>query len=167
MRTGQFTGWTGGMMAAAAVAIFSPAMAHDTPLEAANKKVVLGFYAALDEADATGTIKQKIKAIAEKYLSPGYLQHSEAFANLPGPGTARDRLVRMFQGMPARKPSPPPRTVSVMAEGDKVMLLTSRQMTDPGTGKPRESYIFNMFLVRNGKLAEHWDIAPSPPGPGS
>lgn len=141
----------------------SPAAA-ETPAEQANKKLVLDFYAALNQADATHSTKERIKAIAEKYLGANYVQHSEAFGALPGPGTARDKLIRMFQTMP---PMPagamsPPRTVAVMAEGDLVMMLTVRDQPDANTGHPKPAYIFNMFRAKDGKLVEHWDVAPNP-----
>lgn len=143
----------------AAAAIGSPALAHETPEELANEQVVLDFYAALNEGDATGTTKERIADIAEKYLSPDYTQHSEQLKNLPGEGSDRDKLIRMFQSMPAMPgPAPsPPTTVAIMSEGDLVMMLTSREMTNPATGKTSTSYIFNMFRVKDGKLTEHWD----------
>jgi predicted SnoaL-like aldol condensation-catalyzing enzyme len=153
-----------GLSLATAIAIASPATAHDTRAEAANKKLVLDFYKALNTADAAGTTKEQIKGIAEKYLSPEYVQHAEAFANLPGPGSARDKLIRMFQNMPAMK-LPPSKTLAVMAENDMVMMLTAREMPDPATGQAKPAYIFNMFRVKNGQLTEHWDIMPTPAGP--
>ena len=56
--------------------------AQDTPAEAANKDLVLGFYQALNDADAAGKTGERITDIAQKYLSPDYVQHAEAFANL-------------------------------------------------------------------------------------
>jgi len=162
-----------GLVLAAGLAMASPAAAANTPMEAANKKTVLDFYAALNEADATNSMKQRIPAIAEKYLSPEYKQHTLL---LPGPGTDREKLIKMFQSRPAGAPGgaakiPPQRTDAVMAEGDRVMLLTSRDMPDPATGKVKPSYIFNMFRVKDGKLVEHWDVSagmggPPPGGPG-
>jgi len=145
----------------------SPAAAANTPEEQANKKVVLDFYAALNAADATHSMKERIQGIAETYLSPDYAQHSEAFLRLPGPGTARDKLIRMFQNTP---PAPPgalvmPKTLAIMAEGDLVMMLTSRDKPDPATGEVKGSFIFNMFRVKDGKLVEHWDVAPNAGGP--
>lgn len=149
----------------ALLAVSSPVLAHDTAAEAANKKVVLAFYQALNDADAAGTTKARIQGIAETYISPAYVQHAEAFANLPGPGSARDKLIRMFQSMPPMK-QPPSRTVEVMAENDMVMLLTARDMPDPAGGT-KPAYIFNMFRVKDGRLAEHWSIVPPPPGMGA
>ena len=159
-----------GLILALAMAMALPAAAGNTPTEAANKKVVLDFYAALNEAGATHTMKERIPAIAEKFLSPEYQQHT---LFLPGPGTDRERVIRMFQNRP---PGPPPgaaapsvqRTDAIMAEGDRVMLLTSRDQRDPATGELKPSYVFNMFRVKDGKLVEHWDVSPgmTPPPPG-
>jgi predicted SnoaL-like aldol condensation-catalyzing enzyme len=50
-----------------------------------------------------------------------------------------------------------------MAEGDRVMLFTKREVPGGNDGQPSFLYIFNMFRVQDGKLAEHWD-AGAPPG---
>ena len=104
---------------AVGLAMASVAAAANTPTEAANKKLVLDFYAALNEADATNSMKERIPGIAEKYLSPEYKQHTLL---LPGPGTDREKLIKMFQSMPAPPPGgasapamSPQRTDAVMA----------------------------------------------------
>jgi predicted SnoaL-like aldol condensation-catalyzing enzyme len=163
-----------GLIMAAAVAAALPAAA-ETPQEQANKKVVLGFFDALNAGDAAGTTGRDIPSIAEKFLDPGYTQHSEQFKNLPGPGTDRDKLIRMFQSMPTRPPGAgpaamgPQKRVAVMAEGDLVMMLLERDMIDPA-GVTHPNFIFNMFRVKNGKLTEHWQVAdgmrPPPGGDG-
>jgi predicted SnoaL-like aldol condensation-catalyzing enzyme len=159
-----------GFVLAAGLAMASTAMAANTPTEAANKKTVLDFYAVLNEADATNTMKERIPDIVEKYLSPDYKQHTLI---LPGPGTDREKLIGMFQSRPARPSAgatalPRQRTDAIMAEGDRVMLLTSRDQRDPATGELKPSYTFNMFVVKDGKLVEHWDLSPgrAPPPPG-
>jgi predicted SnoaL-like aldol condensation-catalyzing enzyme len=154
---------------AVGLALAVPALAENTPTESANKKVVLDFYAALNEGDANHNIQERIPAIAEKFLSPQYTQHTLL---LPGTGSDRDKFVRMFQGRPAMPAGAPPmprqRTDAVMAEGDRVMLLTSRDMPDPATGSVKPVYVFNMFRLKDGKLVEHWDINPAmgPPPAG-
>jgi predicted SnoaL-like aldol condensation-catalyzing enzyme len=154
------------LVVAAGFVIALPAAAANTPTEAANKKVVLDFYAALNEADATHGTKERIAGIVEKYLSPEYKQHTMI---LPGSGTDREKLIKMFQDRPAPPPGvaamPPQRTDAVMAEGDRVMLLTSRDLRDPVTGETKPSYVFNMFRVKDGKLVEHWDVAAGGMGP--
>jgi predicted SnoaL-like aldol condensation-catalyzing enzyme len=164
MRHGYFIG----LLASASIAVASPAVAHELSSETANKQVVLDFYKALNDADAAGTTRQRIQAIAEKYIGPDYVQHDPAFANLPGSGSARDKLIRMFQSMPPMKPMPAARTVAVMAEGDRVMMLTARDMPDPTTGAVQPAYIFNMFRVKDHLLVEHWDVGtPGMPPPGA
>jgi predicted SnoaL-like aldol condensation-catalyzing enzyme len=78
--------------------------------------------------------------------------------------------------MPAMSAPPagamPPAKVLVLAgQGDLVVQVTSRSM--PG-GK--DAYIFNMFRVQDGRLAEHWDAtsgaslmgrAPGAPNPSA
>ena len=155
-----------GLLLTALLAISSPAFAHGTPAEAANKKLVVDFYKALNAANADGAMKERIEGIAEKYLGADYVQHSESFAHLPGPGSARDRLVRMFQSMPAMQGMPEPKTLAVMAEGDMVMMLTSREMPAPAGAPAKPAYIFNMFRVAKGHLVEHWDVSSMPLGPG-
>ena len=155
-----------GLVLAAGLAMASTAAAENTPTEAANKKTVLDFYAALNEANATNSMKERIQGIAEKYLSPDYKQHT---LMLPGSGTDRDKLIRMFQSRqaasPAGAPTAPQRTDAIMAEGDRVMLLTSRDYRDPATGELKPTYVFNMFRVKDGKLVEHWDVMPQGVGP--
>jgi predicted SnoaL-like aldol condensation-catalyzing enzyme len=160
-------------LAVAAVTATLPAAA-ETPQEQANKQVVLGFYDALNAGDAAGTTARDFPAIAEKYLDPDYMQHSEQLKKLPGPGTDRDKLIRMFQSMPPRPAGaaamPPQKRVAVMAEGDLVMMLMQRDMIDPA-GVVHPNFIFNMFRVKKGKLTEHWVVAegvmPPPGGEGA
>lgn len=166
---------------AAAATVASPATAG-TPQEQANKEVVLGFYDALNASDAAGTTAHDFPIIAEKYLHPDYTQHSDQFKNLPGPGSDRDKLIRMFQSMPpqpagAEPPAMgPQKRLAVMAEGDLVMLFMQRDLVDP-SGVTHPNFIFNMFRVKEGKLSEHWEVSngmgpppgadgPPPPGAG-
>jgi predicted SnoaL-like aldol condensation-catalyzing enzyme len=161
-----------GLVVAATAVAASPAAA-ETRQEQANKQVVLGFYDALNASDAAGTTARDFPAIAEKYIDPNYTQHSEQFKKLLGPGTDREKLIRMFQSMPSRPPGagaaamPPQKRVAVMAEGDLVMMLMQRDMVD-SISVTHPNFIFNMFRVKNGKLTEHWEVSngmrPPPAG---
>jgi predicted SnoaL-like aldol condensation-catalyzing enzyme len=143
-----------------------------TPQEEANVKLVADFYAALDNANAHGDMNQKMRSIAEKYLAADYIQHMEA-AKKFGPG--REGFIRMFEGMqmpPAGKAAPagmppmgsmpvlpPAQVLSLIANGDIVIRVSSRTMPAAPGAEANPSYIFNMFRIQNGKLAEHWDAS--------
>jgi predicted SnoaL-like aldol condensation-catalyzing enzyme len=126
-----------------------------TPQEQANMKLVEDFYAAL-EADLLNGGK-KVRSNAEKYLSRDYIQHMEAAQSY---GQGREAYIRMYEEMAAARapassaPPRPPTLIALMAQGDLVFRLNSR----PGTeANQNPIYIFNVFRVKDGRLAEHWD----------
>ena len=157
----------------AALPLASTQAATNTPQEQANIKVVVDFYAALDQGDANHDLKQNIRKIAEKYLAAGYIQHAEGAQHY---GQGREGFISMFEHVPAMPAplvgaAPPPPVVALMADKDLVIRVSMRSMPGPD-GVPKPTYIFNMFRLRDGKLAEHWDGASAsppggaPPGPG-
>ncbi len=159
------------------IPVVSAHAATYTQQEQANIELVADFYAALDRGDAAGDLKQKIRGIAERYLRPDYIQHMAAQSPF---GSGREGLVRMFEQMPSMAernggaPPPQPKVIAVMATGDLVVRISARVL--PGAGKEGAAapmYVFNMFRVQDGKLAEHWEGSsgqmPGPPAmpPGS
>jgi predicted SnoaL-like aldol condensation-catalyzing enzyme len=94
---------------------------------------------------------------ADKWLTPRYIQHN------PNVQSGRDGVVKFFSA--TRKPSPIPekmktKIVSVVAEGDLVMVATPREYTDPRD--PSKKYTttwFDMWRFVDGKADEHWDGA--------
>jgi len=144
-----------------------------TPQEQANMKLVADFYAALDE----GNLQERIGAIAEKYLKEDYIQHSGAGR---ASGQGRQGFMRIFQrpsGSPQGAGAPPPagragppptgaapptgqparapaKVYALTAHGDLVIRVSALGMSVPGGG---DNVIFNMYRVKDGKLAEHWD----------
>ena len=126
-----------------------------TAQEQANMKLVADFYAALEQDYLHGN--HKVRIIAEQYLSPGYIQHMEA-ARAFGPG--REGYIHMFEQMPAVPPPAPGvkhlplKVLALIAQGDLVVRINSRSA---GANDQDPIYIFNMFRVQDGKLAEHWD----------
>ncbi len=133
------------------------------PEQDSNKTVVLDFYKALDALFAKGMSKEGARAVAEQYLTLDYDQHSVLAKQI---GHGREDFVSEMSDIPAQPPAggsqmppvlPPPTVLAVMAEGDEVILVTERTMALPSTSEPKPTIVFNMFRLRAGKLAEHWD----------
>ena len=82
----------------AALPLVSTQAATNTPQEQANIKVVVDFYAALDQGDANHNLKQNIRTIAEKYLASDYIQHVEGAQRY---GQGREGFISMFEHIPA------------------------------------------------------------------
>jgi predicted SnoaL-like aldol condensation-catalyzing enzyme len=159
-----------------AVLCVGAAQAHNTPQEEANKKVVRDFYIALDDAQAEGTIQQKITGIIEKYIAVDYIQHMEGGKQGRAGMLATVGTRNASEAAPAAPPAAGginmrerAKLVAIMAEGDRVIQVTSRERPDPATGGTKPTYIWNMFRVEKGMLAEHWDSSPGnmgqPAGP--
>lgn len=115
----------------------------------ANKQVVLHIIRDLLEANHWNE--------ADQYLTPEYLQHNPLVAS------GRDPVVKFFSSR--FKPTPIPekmktKIVSVVAEGDLVIVASPKELTDPKD--PSKKYTttwFDMWRIVNGKANEHWDGA--------
>ena len=96
---------------------------------------------------------------ADLYLTDRYIQHN------PLAASGRDGVVKFFTEVLKVKPKPIPektatKVVSVVAEGDLVVVATVREVKDPKD--PAKSYTttwFDMWRFRDGKADEHWDPA--------
>src|SRR5438876_5231699 len=104
---------------------------------------------------------------APKYLTNEYIQHN------PNVASGLEPVLKFFAGRP-QKPIPDKnswatKVVSVIAEGDMVVVAIVREYDDPRTpGKKYTSTWFDMWRMKNGKADEHWDgaqinAAPPPP----
>jgi len=103
--------------------------------------------------------------LADKWLTADYHQHN------PNVASGRDPVVKFFESF--RKPSPitehitKTKIVAVVAEGDLVIVVTPREMTDPrDSSKKYTTSWFDMWRFKDGKADEHWDgatINPPPP----
>jgi predicted SnoaL-like aldol condensation-catalyzing enzyme len=97
--------------------------------------------------------------LADRYLTAEYTQHN------PLAKSGRDGVVKFFVDVLHVKPSPiPPKLktpiVSVLAEGDLVVVVYPREMKDPKD--PSKNYTttwFDMWRMKDGKADEHWDGA--------
>jgi len=154
--------WLMGMLvlSGAARAVDLPATATCHASEAqltANKQLVLGFF----------TFRGTLEAQAQKFLSKDYVQHNPRLLRLDGlTGAAgRDAWLKDLQEAQKRGIDPVDlpgvhldQPLLLMAECDLVTALYRRQLADPDRpGQMYESFVFEIFRVRDGKLAEHWD----------
>jgi predicted SnoaL-like aldol condensation-catalyzing enzyme len=120
------------------------------PKLAANKKLVFDMYRAIIQAGRTD--------LAPQYFTEGYIQHN------PNVATGRDALVAYIRQTRPVRPMEPTITfpvISIMAEGDMVMVAVVNYAPDPeNPGKKYASTHFDLYRIENGKIAEHWDHVP-------
>ena len=125
-------------------------LASADPQLAANKKLVYDFWREVFEAGHMD--------LADKYMAESYIQHNP---NVP---TGRAAFVAFFTQYVKPKAIQPrigAPLVTIVAEGDRVILSFVRETADPkdATKKSTTTW-FDMFRIENGKIAEHWDCAP-------
>ena len=95
--------------------------------------------------------------LADKLLTAEYHQHN------PNVASGRDPVVKYFTSV--RKPSPVPqhmktKIVAVVAEGDLVIVVTPRELTNPKDASLKYTTSwFDMWRFKDGKADEHWDGA--------
>jgi predicted SnoaL-like aldol condensation-catalyzing enzyme len=124
------------------------------PKLAANKKLVYDMYRAI--------VQGGHYEMAEKYFTPGYIQHN------PNVASGRDALVKFIRESRPVRPIAPTMSfplISIVAEGDMVMVATVTWEDDPE--KKGEKYAtthFDLYRVENGLIAEHWDHVPKSKG---
>lgn len=121
----------------------------------ANKQVVLHIVRDLLEASHWKD--------APKYLSERYIQHNPMVASGLAP------VMAFFSGRP-EKSIPKPnewktQVVSVVAEGDLVVVATARTLPRPDGKGTYTTTWFDMWRIQDGKADEHWDGAELPPMP--
>ena len=120
---------------------------------AANKRLVYDMYRAIIQGGHT--------ELAEKYFTPGYIQHNP---NVP---SGRDALVKFMRESRPVLPIEPKMTfplIALVAEGDMVVVATVSYAKDPQNSSERyASTHFDMYRIEGGKIAEHWDNLPKDP----
>jgi len=109
---------------------------------AASLQVYHDYVAQVARGDVIGAINH--------YLSADYRQHSPIIAD--GRQGAIDYLRREWGDLSGPKPQLGPQRI--VAEGD--LVLVHYILTDMATG--RKSAQVDIFRMRNGQIAEHWDI---------
>ena len=83
-------------------------------------------------------------SVVEKYFSPSYIQHNPMFPN------GRDMIPGLLKGLSADFKYEPG---MIVADGDLVMI--HGRYTGWG---PKPMVAIDIFLVKEGKLVEHWDV---------
>ena len=130
------------------------ALLHSSdPHLAANKKLVFDMYRAIIEGGHTEMVSQ--------FFTEGYIQHNPNVAS---------GLAAMVDFMEKTRPICPiqPKitfpVISIMAEGDLVMVSTVSKNDDPtAPGKVYAGTHFDVYRIENGKIAEHWDSVAKDP----
>jgi predicted SnoaL-like aldol condensation-catalyzing enzyme len=136
----------GGPLPVVAVADQAKLLASTDAKLAFNKKLVYDF----DRIILNG---RRLERTSE-FMSKDYIQHNP---NVP---TGMDGFLKFFSqlGGPRDIPATVPDLVSIQAEGDIVTLSFVNELQDPSN--PNQKYTttwFDMFRVKDGKIAEHWD----------
>ena len=127
-------------------------LAAQNPALAANKRLV---FDALREVFEGGQ-QQAI----ERYFAPGYIEHDPNFAS--GNAGLQARAAAASGGTSPTLDAP---LVAVVAQGDLVTLVTSREHPHPHReGASYTTTHFSMFRVANGRIAEHWSGEARPGG---
>jgi predicted SnoaL-like aldol condensation-catalyzing enzyme len=125
----------------------------DDPKLAANKKLVFDMWRAIIQGAHT--------ELAPQYFTESYIQHN------PNVATGRDAMVAYMRQTRPVRPIQPKITfpvITIMAEGDLVMVATVSHQDDPeNPGHKYAGTHFDLFRIENGKIAEHWDSVPKDP----
>ena len=147
--------WSRIALMALAVAFAAPVAAQPaaTADTAANKALVLAFWRNVFDAQDW--------AKAKEYLSEDYIQHNPNVAS--GLKGFTDYFSKLW---PAPKPAGSvveTQFAAVLADGDLVQLMMRRPRPEPADAtKTYDSYWFDLFRVKDGKIVEHWDSALKP-----
>ena len=122
----------------------------------ANKQVV---YHILKDILEGGNI-----AAIDKYLTERYIQHNP---NIPSGHDGLKKMLSMVKPKPISERLAA-HVVSVVAEGDFVVVSAVQQLPDPRSpGKTYTTTHFDMWRMKDGKADEHWDEAALGPPPSS
>src|SRR3984893_13094007 len=96
--------------------------------------------------------------LADKYLAADFIQHNPNAAN----GLAAFKGYFARQGTPPRaiKPAIERPVVALVGEGDLVIIVSVRELTDPrDSSRKYTTTAFDMYRTQKGKVVEHWDAA--------
>ena len=92
-------------------------------------------------------------AVAERFLSDGYIQHNP---NLP---TGKAAFIKFFTEMATARPNLHSEIIRSAVDGN---LVYTHVRTSDGTPGGTVA-IVNIFRVENDKIVEHWDVVQAVP----
>ena len=127
--------------------------------EEANKKVVYEFYRQVWETGNADLLRQ--------FYASDFIEHNPAVPPGGLEGLARYLKMRFPDVKPAGKVLQNPPAI-VQVDGDLVTWIFKRAAKDPVDGSAYDSYWFDTYRVKEGKVTEHWDAATRhvpPPAP--
>lgn len=125
--------------------IDGPSVATDLDRTDANKRLVLAF---VDDILVNG----RLEKLAGYYDGDAYVQHNPQIADgLSGLGAALQAMAKA--GITLKYD----RIHKVLGEGNFVLVVSEGQFAG------KHSAFYDLFRVRNGKIAEHWDIIETIP----
>lgn len=133
-----------GYAACLGTAVLSQTAYADEALTARNKALVRDFY-------TTVLIDRHIDA-APQFVATDYIQHN------PHVPTGLKCFMDAFRKRFAQKLPPNYRRelLNVVGENNMVVIYV-RQTWTGADGKHHQALGFDMFRLKNGKIAEHWD----------
>lgn len=134
----------------------SPSIVWANDLDKANEQVVLDFIAAMDRMHA-GRAVDDVPQIVARYWTENCLQHRAGVA----PGCAG--LIASLKKLPpmpangAQTAVNAIQTLSISSVQDRVILIRRSIGSDPNDARRKlERYVFNVYRLENGKIAENW-----------
>jgi predicted SnoaL-like aldol condensation-catalyzing enzyme len=138
LQTNVFAQLTGGSAATA------------TAQEKANEKIVVDFEREVLQAHNVQP--------AAKYYAPDIMQHNP---NVPsGLQGFQDFFSRIWKEPKPVEAQLDPKPEALIVKGDLVMVMIKHTNPDPNdASKTYDSYWFDLFRVKDGKIVEHWDNA--------
>lgn len=116
-----------------------------------NKALVQRFFAAIESGDFQ---------VFDEIVAEDYDDH------LAGQSPGRKTLKQYFTGLRSTFANLRLPIFAIVAEGDRVAVLNSVRGTHQGdfaglkaTGKTIDAMAFQLYRIKNGQLAEHWEVA--------
>ena len=117
----------------------------------ANKKIVFDFYRNVWEPRDDQALM--------KWIPENYIEHNPMFPQ------GRSDLANVLK---SRRTGPPPKVLDklndppelIVAESDLVTWIFKRKRKDPkDSSKTYDTFGFDTFRIKDGKIVEHWDAA--------